>query len=287
MKRYRLEIDLLPKGAWNNDFSKTLSKNDWDRLREACYKRANGKCQICGYETSDLDAHEMWKFDVQNKTQTLKDIIGICSKCHGVIHFKNSVRLGFGESAKKHFMKVNNVSEMDFANHLTQAIFDYEERNKIYRWKIVADLEKFGGSGIEIKQSIIPFIKNPYENVDWDKLSFEDTKSLFEIKSNNNLIGAPKIVWIDVNNYQGTIRIKSLFSDKIEWFLDDKKIKTKYNVGGLFNTEFRVKNLIGKQLKFKFTGIGGETMSKTFELLPLGIIHLEDTDEKELYSETY
>lgn len=32
MKNYKLNIDLLPKGAWENDLSKTLSKKDWDIL---------------------------------------------------------------------------------------------------------------------------------------------------------------------------------------------------------------------------------------------------------------
>ena len=29
MKDLKLTIELLPKGAWGNDFSRTLSKNDW------------------------------------------------------------------------------------------------------------------------------------------------------------------------------------------------------------------------------------------------------------------
>lgn len=105
-------------------------------------------------------------------------------------------------------MKVNNCSEMEFASHLNKALLEYNERNSIYRWKILADLEKFGGSGIEIKQNNIPLIKNPYENIDWDTLSYNDMKSLFEIKRNENLIGSPKIVSIGVDNYQGIIQIK-------------------------------------------------------------------------------
>ncbi len=134
-------------------------------------------------------------------------------------------------------------------------------------WKIIADLEKFVGCGIEVKQNNIPLIKNPYESVEWDKLSFDDMKNLFEIKRNENLIGSPKIVSIDVDNYQGIIQIKALFADRIEWYLDEKKIKTNYNTAGLFTTELKVKNLIGKYLKFKLIGIGGETISKYFEIL--------------------
>ena len=95
---------------------------------------------------------------------------------------------------------------------------------------------------------------------------------MFEIKRNENLIGSPKIVSIEVDNFQGTIQIKSLFADRIEWYLDDKKIKTRYNTAGLFTTELKVKNLIGKNLKFKLIGVGGETISKNFELLPLEVL---------------
>lgn len=272
MKELKLTINLLPKGAWNNDFSKTLSKKDWDKLREVALKKANGKCEICGYETNDLDVHEEWEFNVNKKTQTLKDIIAICSKCHGVKHFKNSVRLGFGEEAQKHFIKVNNCSELQFVTHLNKSLIEYEENNAIYRWKISADLEKFGGKDVEIKQNNIPLIKNPYENVDWDSLSFNDAKELFEIIRNNSLICPPKVVSINVDNYQGIIHIKSLFTNKIDWYLDEKKIKTKYNVIGLFATNFNVEDLDCGQLKFKLIGIGGETVSKNFEIVPQEVL---------------
>ena len=272
MEDFKLTINMLPKGAWNNDFSKTLSKNDWDKLRQNALKRANGKCEICGYETNDLDVHEEWEFDTKNKTQTLKQIIAICSKCHGVKHFKNSVRLGFGEQAEEHFMKVNNASEMQFAGHLNKSLLEYNERNKVLCWKIIADLNKFGGSGIEVKQNNIPLIKNLYEHVEWDKLSFGETKNLFKITRNENLIGAPKIVSIDVDNYQGIIQVKTIFADKIEWFLDEEKIKTKYNTAGLFTTNLKVKDLVGRFLKFKLIGMGGEIISKNFEILPQEVL---------------
>lgn len=266
MNKFKLEIDLLPKGAWNNDFSKTLSKKDWDTLRELCYKRANGFCQICGAKTDDLDAHEMWDFDVENQTQTLKNIVAVCSKCHGVIHFKNSVRLGFGNDAKKHFIKVNNCSEMDFAAHLHRALAEYEARNKIYRWKMIADLEKFGGKDIEIKPRDIPKIINPYDGIQLEKLNYNDKKQLFTISKTNTLIGAPKILSIDVDNYQGIITICSLFTNKIEWFLDDIKIKTKYNVVGKFKTPFSVENLKGNNLYFKLINQDGYVISQNFKL---------------------
>ena len=262
-------INMLPKGAWNNDFSKTLSKKDWDKLRQFALKRANGKCEICGFETNDLDVHEEWKFNTEKKTQTLKVIVAICSRCHGVKHFKNSVRLGYGEEAQKHFMKVNDASEMEFASHLNKALLEYNERNSVYRWKIIADLEKFGGSGIEVKQNNIPLIKNPYENVEWGDYDYLKTESskLFLITNNELYYSAPAICSINVDNYLGEITIICENVSRIEWYLDDIKVKTKYNVVGLFKTELKVKNLIGKNLKFKLIGTGGEAISKNFEIL--------------------
>lgn len=59
---------------------------------------------------------------------------------------------------------------------------------------------------------------------------------------------------------------------KIEWFLDEKKVKTKYNTAGPFTTSLKVKDLNGRQLKFKLIGTGGEIISKPFELLPQEVL---------------
>ena len=275
MKDLKLTIELLPKGAWNNDFSKTLPKKEWDVVRNACYKRANHRCQICGFKTDDLDAHEVWEFDVANKTQTLKDIIAICSRCHGVKHIRNSQRLGYGENAKRHFMKVNNCSEMDYASQLTKAQMDFEEQNKIYRWKIVANLSKFGLVNATIKERSIPFIKSVYDEVDWAEMPFEDKKKLFQYYQSlppKYWINPPRVISIDVNNYQGIIEILCDDINKIEWYLDKQKIKTKYNVVGKFKTTLKVENLNGKELTFILFGDGGKTFSKTFELLPQEVL---------------
>lgn len=274
MKNFKLTIDLLPKGAWGNDFSKTLPKKEWDIVRNSCYERANNKCEICGFETDELDAHEVWDFDIETKTQTLKDIIAICSKCHGVKHIRNSQRLGFEENAKSHFMKVNNCSEMEFAAHLVKAQMDFEERNKVYRWKRKADLRKFGLENATIKEKNIPYIQNPYEHVDWNDYDFikNNHNMLFYVEKNDNYCLEPKILSIDINNYQGTIKIVSDNANKIEWYLDNNKIKTKYNTVGEFSTMVNVQNLEGKELTFALFGEGGKTLSKTFEFLPQEVL---------------
>lgn len=255
MKDLKLTIEMLPKGAWKNDFSKTLSKKDWDILRNECYKRANHRCQICGYETDDLDAHEVWDFDINARTQTLIDIIGICNKCHSVKHIRNSQRLGYGENAKKHFMEINNASELEFASHLTKAQMYFEERNKVYRWKMIAYLEKFGGKDVQIKETYIPLIDSEY------------TQDALETLK-NEVCFAPRILDISVNNYEGTISITCDKTNKINWY-DDKQnlIGTKFNFSEKFVTKFSVKNLHLPYITFKLTGEFGKKISKKFILI--------------------
>lgn len=254
MKNLKLTIELLPKGAWGNDFSRTLTKKDWDILRSACYERANHKCAICGFNTNELDAHEVWDFNIKNKTQTLIDIIALCGKCHGVKHIRNSERLGYGENAKQHFMKVNDCNEFEFASHLAKAQMDFEERNKIYRWKMIADLDKFGGKGIEIKESYIPLIKGGYTQNELEKLK-------------NECNFTPRILDVEINNYEGTITITCDKTNKIEWYDNQLNLlDTKFNFSEKLVSKFAVKNLYCPYVTFKLNGEYGEKTSKKLKL---------------------
>lgn len=253
MDKLKLTIELLPKGAWGNDLSIILSKKDWNILREFALKRANGKCEICGYETNDLDVHEEWKFDIKNKAQTLKDIIAICSKCHGVKHFRNSKRLGFEEEAKKHFMEVNDCNELEFASHLAQAEILFNERNEIYFWKMELNLAKFGGKDIPILNITRLKILNPYSENDLESLKNEASFS-------------PRILDIEVNNYSGDIIVKSDKSNKVSWYVDNKLAKTQYNFAYVLKSSFSIIGLKAESIYFKIHGDYGEINSKEFKL---------------------
>ena len=73
--------------------------------------------------------------------------------------------------------------------------------------------------------------------------------------------------YIEADNYQGTITVSSLYANKIIWFLDGVKFKTKHNVIGEFITTLKVENLDGKELRFILLVDNGQTISKTFGLL--------------------
>lgn len=292
MSNLRLTIDLLPKGAWGNDFSKTLSKKDWDTLRNHAYAKANHRCVICGSKDSELDAHEVWDFDVGAKTQRLKDIIALCPACHGVKHMRNSERIGYGDSAKAHFLKVNNCSQMVFAKHYAEQQFLFEERNNVLRWKVKADLSRFGGRDIKVKERHIPLVSDPYDGVDWQNaFQVKDNDMVYLLSHEELERGAaketyarymqekyksayasgfpspPKICYIRVDNYTGTIEVTCSYTNKIQWISRDGIIKTKYNFGGKFITTISVENLHDAEIAFKLIGNYGIAVSQKFKLM--------------------
>lgn len=266
MKDIKLSIELLPKGAWGNDLSKTLPKKEWDKLREFCYNRFNNECVICGRKDEKLHAHEVWTFDNENKTQTLVDIIALCPKCHGVKHFRNSERLGYGDNAKKHFMKINNCSELDFANHYLEAQLKFEESNEIYRWNIVANLDNLGGKGVKVPKRILPLIDNPYKEKVFNGIDSEDDYEYVEIKplEKNGLY--PKIRYIEVDNYLGNIAFVTDFTNKIEMWNNNERLSLQYNFAGKFVARFSVENITFEDIYFKLYNNNGIAITKKFKL---------------------
>jgi hypothetical protein len=88
----------------------------------------------------DLLVYTKAKLGDNYKTQTLTRIKAICPSCHGVIHFKNSTRIGYGEQAKAHFMKVNNCNLTDFTIAYIEAENRFDSLSKIDKWNIAAPL---------------------------------------------------------------------------------------------------------------------------------------------------
>ena len=134
------------------------------------------------------------------------------------------------------------------------------------RWKLKANLDRFGGKGVEVKQRDIPFIANPYENADCNEINHAYIASRTSVK-NNNFGVLPKIRLIEVDNYQGIIKITADYSSKIQWLNGGEVVQTKYStVCGRFATEFKVEKIPFKYVMFKLIGDHGHIVSEPFRL---------------------
>lgn len=53
---------------------------DWDSIRESCYKRDGYKCRGCG-STDKIDAHHIIPYRL-TKDNNLSNLITYCPRCH-------------------------------------------------------------------------------------------------------------------------------------------------------------------------------------------------------------
>ncbi len=134
MKTYKLNFELVPDGCWYTNLRSALPQAAWDIIRKDAYRRAKGKCMICGAPTRYLEAHERWIYDDEKALQTLQTVVAVCRPCHEVIHIGRTQLFGKSMQAMEHFMRVNNCSQMEFHEALGKANEQHRARNKIDNW---------------------------------------------------------------------------------------------------------------------------------------------------------
>lgn len=135
MKEYKLTFELVPDGCWYTNLRSVLPPKLWDKIRFEAYKKANGRCEICGVKTSRLEAHEIWNYDEKNALQTLEGVTALCRRCHEVKHIGRTQLLGKGNDAMEHFMKVNGCSQSEYHEALGEANETHQRRNRIDGWR--------------------------------------------------------------------------------------------------------------------------------------------------------
>ena len=141
---------MVPEECWYSNLRSVLKPSDWDTVRRDAYKRAGGRCCICGRAGERLEAHERWSYDEEKALQKLEMVVALCRNCHEVVHISRTQLIGRGAEAMEWFMKVNECSQIDFHEALGQANAKYIERNKIEGW--VTDVTWLKGKfGITLK----------------------------------------------------------------------------------------------------------------------------------------
>lgn len=132
-KTYKLTFEFVPEECWYSNLRSVLKESDWDKVRKDAYRRAGGRCSVCG-RPGRLEAHEKWGYDDEKRLQTLKDVVALCPACHLVKHISRAYFVGKGEEAMEQFMKVNGCSQAEFHEALRAANEEYQKRNGIEGW---------------------------------------------------------------------------------------------------------------------------------------------------------
>ena len=140
----RLTIELVPSTCWYTNVRSNVTTKEWDIIRKKCYANANNVCEICGDVGTkqgykhNLECHEIWEYDEQNKIQKLIGLIALCPNCHttkhpGLAQMKNRMHI-----VEKQLQKINNMSYAEVQIYLTSAFKLWEERSK-YNWTLNID----------------------------------------------------------------------------------------------------------------------------------------------------
>ena len=128
-----MTIELVPDGCWRGNLRSQLPPALWDVVRRDAYKRAHGRCSVCG-ATGRLEAHEKWSYDEARALQRLEDVVALCRDCHEVKHIARAQMMGRGMDVMEHFMKVNKCTQSDYHAALAEANEEHKRRNRIEDW---------------------------------------------------------------------------------------------------------------------------------------------------------
>lgn len=140
LQQYKLYTDLVPEDSWYINLRNLISRSKWKELRQAIIKSQQYECAICKVITS-LHVHERWNYNYKTEVQQLEELIGICNRCHYVIH------LGYAEikaipegkitmeELAKHWSKINEEPSHLFFKQRQCAYKLWNIRNSI-QWTV-------------------------------------------------------------------------------------------------------------------------------------------------------
>jgi hypothetical protein len=138
-KKPKLTIELIPSSCHFSNVRTTVSKKEWDKIRKISYETANHKCEICGDTGKNqgyrhnVECHEIWEYDDENKIQKLIGLISLCPTCHQVKHIGRAIAIGKGKQAYGQLAKVNKWTPTQIEKHILESFELHKERSK-YEW---------------------------------------------------------------------------------------------------------------------------------------------------------
>jgi len=133
-------MELVPAKAWNTNLRSMLSKDDWDTIRNICYRNANFRCEICGGSNDypkvpwRVECHEVWRFDPDNLTQTLAGLASLCTACHRVKHAGLWATRGYAPQILAQLMRVNGMTKEDAKEYMLTEYKRYQDTLSHLTW---------------------------------------------------------------------------------------------------------------------------------------------------------
>jgi len=145
-----LFLDLIPASCWFTNVRSCVSARDWERLRTLVYGRAGNRCEVCAATVDRerqvwLEAHERWDYHHTSRTQRLRRLVCLCTRCHQATHFGYAEITGRAAQALAQLCAVNHWTRTDAEAHIAAAASLWRFRSET-DWAL--DLSILTGVGI-------------------------------------------------------------------------------------------------------------------------------------------
>ena len=151
IKPHKLLPAMVPRPLWGrsvyNELRKTKRRKQWDALRRTVLNAAANTCARC---SAQYDSHtvcnEIWQYDDEAHTATLKEFEIVCRDCDSVLHFGKSLVIGGkrgdegpadrADQAVKQLMKVNGITKRQAMRLIDDAFGKWMDRSEHETWGI-------------------------------------------------------------------------------------------------------------------------------------------------------
>lgn len=104
------------------NYKQYIKSDEWKVKRESAIKNANGKCQLCGKDTSFFDVHHNSYKNLGN--EPLSDIVALCSGCHKDYHFTKKLSRRSFKQEKKRVQREYIVKNMVYIGIIRKAFWN-------------------------------------------------------------------------------------------------------------------------------------------------------------------
>ena len=138
----KLTVELVPQSSWGNNLRSeaNLSKAQWDKLRKKSYQKANYRCEICGGKGPKwpVECHEIWHYDDETHTQTLKGLISLCPTCHKAKHLGRTLSVESQEVQSEVILKlatVNQLNPQQTEEYIVKVFEQWQQRSQ-HQWDL-------------------------------------------------------------------------------------------------------------------------------------------------------
>ena len=155
-KKPKLTVELIPKTCHYSNVRTTVTKQEWDKIRFTSYESANNKCEICGDVgknqgyNHNVECHEIWEYDDENKIQKLIGLISLCPICHQVKHIGRAIAMKRHKIVYDQLIKVNKWTQQEVEQHVLTSFELHKERSK-FEWGLDLSILTEEPYGIKLK----------------------------------------------------------------------------------------------------------------------------------------